>query len=104
MGVGVGECGLDYSFRHRGHEGEEQLRAFRAQATMAVELGKALVIHARNAEHLLFQVLCELVPPNHPVHVHCYTESLDLALQMCNAWPNLKLGFTGCVTWTESYI
>merc|ERR1711924_365070 len=95
--VGIGECGVDFSFRHKGDEAEQQMRAFRAQAAIAVELGKALVVHARGAEHLLFQVLCETVPPQHPVHLHCYTDSLDQAISLCDTWENLKV-FTGCVT------
>merc|ERR1711862_284906 len=67
------------------------------------ELGVALVVHARNAEHYLFEVLCELVPVQHPVHVHCYTDSLDQCLHLCDAWENLMIGFTGCVTFGGDY-
>ncbi|CAE7250796.1 tatD, partial [Symbiodinium pilosum] len=44
--VGLGECGLDF-FKHKPEEEEIQLKAFRAQTKLAVELGKALVVHAR---------------------------------------------------------
>merc|ERR1711957_498527 len=44
--VGVGECGLDF-FKHDKQDAQLQLRAFRAQVQLAVELGKALVVHAR---------------------------------------------------------
>lgn len=96
--VAIGECGLDFSFH--GHEGEAelQLHAFRSQAALAVELGKCLVVHARQAEALCFQVLSEVVPPKHPVHIHCYTESLQNARDLCEGWENLMIGFTGCIT------
>ncbi|CAK0884302.1 unnamed protein product [Prorocentrum cordatum] len=96
--VGIGECGLDFSFDHKGNEADLQLRAFRAQASLAVETGKALVVHARQAEQLCFQVLSETVPPDHPIHVHCYSDSLEHALQLCDVWENLRIGFTGCIT------
>ncbi|CAJ1330760.1 unnamed protein product, partial [Effrenium voratum] len=38
--VGIGECGLDF-FKHDRSEAELQLRAFRGQARLAVELRKA---------------------------------------------------------------
>ena len=44
--VGVGECGLDF-FKHDSSEADLQLRSFRAQAHLAVELQKPLVVHAR---------------------------------------------------------
>lgn len=96
--VGIGECGLDFSYQAAPAEAETQLHAFRAQASLAVELGKALVIHSRRSEHLLFQVMCEILPADHPIHVHCYTDSIDQAMQLCEVWSNLKIGFTGCVT------
>jgi len=58
-------------------------RAFRAQAALAVELGRALVVHARLVtrpnEALCLGVLRELVPREHPVHMHCYSDSLQHA-------------------------
>jgi len=102
--VGVGECGLDF-FKHDQGETDLQLRAFRAQAAIAVELGKALVVHGRlvtaQNEELCMKVLRDIVPPEHPVHIHCYGDSLDHAKQLCDRWPNLRLGFTGSITFRD---
>lgn len=80
-------------------------QAFRAQAKLAVELGKALVVHARlvtaQNEDLCFETLSELVPVDHPVHIHCYSDSLRHALQLCERWPNLRIGFTGAITFRD---
>ncbi|CAE8586740.1 unnamed protein product [Polarella glacialis] len=97
--VGIGECGFDF-FKHSEEEAEKQEQAFRAQAQLAVELGKALVIHARQAESLCLKVLSDLVPESHPIHLHCFSDSLSHALLMCQRWPNLRIGFTGSVTFT----
>lgn len=102
--VGIGECGLDF-FKHDNSETALQLRAFRAQAQLAVELGKALVVHARlvtaENEALCMNVLRELVPERHPVHIHCYSDSLEHARQLCSGWPNLRIGFTGAITFRD---
>merc|ERR1712023_572128 len=61
------------------------------------------VIHARNCEHLLFQVLCEIVPQQYPVHVHCYTDSVAQAVNLVEAWDNLMIGFTGAITFGAEF-
>jgi len=95
--VAIGECGLDF-FKHAQDEAAKQERAFRAQARLAVELEKPLVVHARQAEGLCMEVLRDLLPPQHPIHVHCYSDSLQHALELCERWENLRIGFTGAIT------
>jgi len=95
--VAIGECGLDF-FKHGRDEAEKQLRAFRGQVQLAVELNKPLVVHARRAEDLCMQVLSDLVPRHHPIHIHCYSDSVRHALQLCEQWENLRIGFTGSIT------
>lgn len=102
--VGIGECGLDL-FKHDRNVLRMQLGAFRSQARLAVEHGKALVVHARlvtrENERFFFQQLRELVPAEHPVHMHCYGDSLENALALCENWPRLRIGFTGAVTFKD---
>ena len=45
--VAIGECGLDFYRDRASHEAQE--RAFEGQAELALEAGKALVIHSREA-------------------------------------------------------
>ena len=105
--VGIGECGLDF-FKHSRtdpSEVERQLRAFRGQAQLAVELGKALVVHARMVtaenEELCFNTLSELVPVHHPIRMHCFGDSLEFAKALCARWPKLRIGFTGAITFRD---
>eukprot|EP00927_Polykrikos_kofoidii_P036679 TRINITY_DN30964_c0_g1_i1.p1 TRINITY_DN30964_c0_g1~~TRINITY_DN30964_c0_g1_i1.p1 ORF type:complete len:486 (-),score=71.99 TRINITY_DN30964_c0_g1_i1:28-1437(-) len=102
--VGIGECGLDF-FRHERGEAEVQVRAFKAQVSLAVELNKALVVHARlvtkENEALFLSVLLEVVPEDHPIHMHCYGDSLELAVELCRRWPRLRVGFTGAITFRD---
>jgi len=46
--VAVGETGLDYHYNHSPRP--EQLRSFEAQLALAVEMGKPVVVHAREAD------------------------------------------------------
>lgn len=102
--VGIGECGLDF-FKHDQREAEQQLTAFRAQAHLAVELGKALVVHGRltsaQNEELCMRELERIVPRHHPIHIHCYSDSLRHARELCERWPNLRIGFTGAITFRD---
>lgn len=102
--VGIGECGLDL-FKHDKLVLQRQLAAFRAQAQLAVDLRKALVVHARlvtsENEALFFRHLQELVPTEHPIHMHCYGDSLENALALCARWPRLRIGFTGAITFKD---
>mmetsp|Transcript_63409 Transcript_63409/g.206745 ORF Transcript_63409/g.206745 Transcript_63409/m.206745 type:complete len:438 (+) Transcript_63409:100-1413(+) len=102
--VGIGECGIDF-FKHDKSEAEKQVRVFRAQAKLAVELGKALVVHARlvtpENEDMCLRVLEETVPQDHPIHIHCFGDSLEHARQLIERWPRLRIGFTGAITFRD---
>lgn len=56
--VAVGETGLDYHYDHSPRD--EQRRAFAAQLTLAVEAGKPVVVHAREADADMAAMLREL--------------------------------------------
>jgi TatD DNase family protein len=68
--VAVGETGLDYYRDYAPRD--RQLKLFRAQAELAVELGKALVVHSRAADEDTAAVLAQL-PADHPVVLHCFS-------------------------------
>src|SRR2546425_11512635 len=53
--VAVGETGLDYPYDHSPRAA--QRRAFAAQLALAAELGKPLVVHARDADDDLAALL-----------------------------------------------
>lgn len=68
--VGIGECGFDFYRDHSPHDAQEA--AFRAQIALAKELGKALVIHTRDAWDDTFRVLDDEGPPPRLVF-HCFS-------------------------------
>jgi TatD DNase family protein len=74
--VGIGECGFDFYYEHSPRD--EQEAAFRWQIRVARDLGKALVIHSRDAWVDTFRVLDdEGVPPR--TVFHCFTGGPDEA-------------------------
>lgn len=92
-------------FKHDPSEEEIQLRAFRAQAELAVELGKALVVHARlvtrENETRFLSELKRVIPQHHPIHIHCFGDSLEHAQELISHYPRLRIGFTGAITFSD---
>ena len=69
--VAVGECGLDY---HRNYSPRPaQLRAFELQLGIAVDCGKPLFLHQRDAHDDLLVCLKNVEGRIGPVVVHCFT-------------------------------
>jgi len=92
----VGETGLDY-FRDYAPRGR-QLELFRAQAALAAELGKALVVHSRSAEADTLAVL-EKVPADVPVVMHCFSSPGLLPAALERRW---YVSFAGNVTYPKA--
>jgi TatD DNase family protein len=92
--VGVGESGLDY-FR-TGPEGvAAQQDSFRRHIALAKRVGKALVIHDRDAHADVLRILAEEGAPERVVF-HCY--SGDAAMARVCAEAGYYLSFAGPVT------
>jgi TatD DNase family protein len=70
----VGEVGLDYYHVKSGHQREKQENAFGRFIQLSQELGLPLVIHSRNAEERVF----ELVHGVDQAVYHCYGGSVEL--------------------------
>lgn len=92
--VGIGETGLDY-FR-TGPEGvAAQQDSFRRHIALAKRVGKALVIHDRDAHADVLRILAEEGAPERVVF-HCY--SGDAAMARVCAEAGYYLSFAGPVT------
>jgi TatD DNase family protein len=93
--VAIGECGLDY---HRNlSPPHAQRRAFDAQIGVAIECGKPLVIHTRDAAD---DTLAQLAGAGgHPVVLHCFSlpERLDEVLAR-----GYMTSFAGQVTYRKA--
>ena len=94
----VGETGLDHYWV--GPEGRPaQEESFRAHIALARELGKALVIHDRDAHADVLRVLADAGPPD-TVVFHCF--SGDAAMARYCAEQGWYVSFAGPVTFRNA--
>jgi TatD DNase family protein len=105
--VAIGEIGLDF-FRNLSPQ-DDQYRAFREQLAVAKSAKLPVVIHSRDADQEVFDVLAEyaegarvVLPEDRPIGVmHCYAGDLPLAMRY------IKIGFVlsiaGPVTYAKSH-
>ncbi len=97
--VGVGETGLDQHYKFSPFE--DQVAVFRAHAEAARTLGKVLIIHTREADEAMAELLEEEAGKG-PLSIlmHCYTSGMELAQRA------LKLGayfsFSGIITFKNA--
>ena len=86
--VAIGEIGLDF-YRDLSPR-ERQRQVFRQQLALAVEVGKPVIIHDREAHGEMRDILRDWVrslPANsplahHPGTLHCFSGDLDMAQEM----------------------
>lgn len=93
--VAIGECGLDYYYERSPRD--DQLTAFRAQIELALELGKPLIFHVREAFDDFFATLAEY--KNITGVVHSFTgeeNTLNKILEQ-----GLFVAFNGIITFTK---
>jgi TatD DNase family protein len=99
--VAVGETGLDYHYMHSPRE--TQRRAFAAQLQIGLELGKPVIVHARDADADMAAMLRALGPRPPVVVLHSFASGDDV-------WDaGMSIGayfsFSGMITfknWTQT--
>ncbi len=93
----VGETGLDYYWGRV--EPAIQQAAFRAHIEIAKQIGKALVIHDRDAHDDVLRILDEVGAPEHTVF-HCF--SGDISMSRYCVERGYVLSFAGTVTFKNA--
>lgn len=99
--VAVGECGLDYSFRCPSPI-PVQKRVLLRHIKIAKEFMKPLVLHSREAEDDVFELLCLEGMKNWPIHVHCFTGCHSQLHRFINEFENMYFGFTNLVSYSTA--
>jgi len=94
--VAVGETGLDHYRDYAPHA--RQLELFEAQARLAVERGKPIVVHTRSAEDETAAVLTSL-PDEATVVLHCFSSLRLLAPALERRW---YVSFAGNLTYPKA--
>lgn len=94
LAVSVGECGLDYNRNFSSKE--DQIHAFRQQVSLAIEIGKPLFVHEREAHEDLVKVFDEFDSASlPPIVVHCFTGTKEEANEYIQR--GYCIGFTGTI-------
>jgi TatD DNase family protein len=93
--VAVGETGLDHYRDYAPRPRQAEL--FRAQANLAAELEKPLVVHTRAADDDTLVVLAEVEPP--AVVLHCFSSPSLLAAAVDRGY---YVSFAGNVTYPKA--
>ncbi|MBR7619955.1 TatD family hydrolase [Phenylobacterium sp. 20VBR1] len=85
--VGIGECGLDFHYDLSPRE--IQAAVFRQHIVAARETGLPLVVHTRQADQVMGEILeAEHAKGAFPLLMHCYTSGAELAARCAalGAW------------------
>ncbi|XP_046881913.1 putative deoxyribonuclease TATDN2 isoform X2 [Hypomesus transpacificus] len=99
--VAFGEIGLDYSHKNSVNV-VKQKQVFERQLRLAVAMKKPLVIHCRDADKDLLEIMKKCVPRDYKIHRHCFTNSYSVIEPLLDAFPNLYVGFTGLITYPKA--
>ncbi len=91
--VAVGECGLDYyrDFSPR----PAQRRAFEKQLELAVECGKPVFLHQRDAHDDFMAIFQQFRPHLSGAVVHCFTDTREAMLEYLEL--DCHIGITGWI-------
>ena len=97
--VAIGEAGLDYHYDNSPRDLQE--RGFRTHIAAARETGLPLVIHARDADDDVAEILREeTVKGAFPAVLHCFTGGRALAFTAIEL--GLSISFTGILTYKKT--
>ena len=84
--IGIGETGLDFHYNYS--DKPDQYANFLAHIEAARETQLPLIIHSRNADVEMAELLeIEMKKGTFPALLHCYTGGAELAKTSCGPWP-----------------
>ncbi|KIM37399.1 hypothetical protein M413DRAFT_448467 [Hebeloma cylindrosporum] len=98
--VAWGEMGLDYHYDNSPRDIQQAV--FTRQLKQAIRLRKPLTIHTREADDDTERILKEEVPKDHPIHIHCFTDTPGFASRLLDHFSNLYICITGVITYATN--
>jgi TatD DNase family protein len=97
--IGIGESGLDYYYDNSSRAGQE--RSFRAHIQAARESGLPLIVHTRDADRDIIDLLrAAMAKAPFTGVIHCYSSSPELGFAAVEM--GLYLGLGGVLTFKRS--
>ena len=98
--VGIGECGIDITNWQGGRSIEDQIVLFEMQAALALEFNLPLVIHNRNGDAYVLQVLEKYKNTNLKAVNHCFASNWSYAGKLLNL--GHYISFSGKITYPNT--
>jgi TatD DNase family protein len=97
--VGIGEAGLDYYYEHSPKA--DQVRNFRAHIAASRETGLPLIVHARDADDDLCEIMSEESARGaFPGLIHCFSSTTKLARTALDL--GMMISISGIVTFKKA--
>lgn len=96
--VAVGECGLDFYYDHSPRD--VQLRVLREQWTLAIELDLPVVVHNRDSNEAMLEVVREEAFRALRADFHSFAGGLAMARELIDR--GFSLGFSGMITFPKA--
>jgi TatD DNase family protein len=96
--VAIGESGLDFFYQHSPPEAQEA--SLRRHLEVAAELDLPIVIHCRNAEHRLVEIVREAGMPPRGGVVHCFSGDAVAAREFVAL--GFHISFSGILTFRNA--
>lgn len=96
--VAIGEIGLDYYYDFSPKE--KQIEAFREQIELAIKLKLPAIIHNRDADADMMNIIREYTPKGLIAQFHCFNSTLEIARELVEM--KHFISFTGNITFKKA--
>ncbi len=96
--IGIGETGLDFYYNHS--DKNEQIKSFEEHIKAAIKLNIPLIIHSRNADANMFDILNNFKSFDLKILMHCFTGSKIFASKLLTL--NAYFSASGIITFKNS--
>lgn len=96
--VAIGESGLDFHYMHSPAEAQEA--ALRRHLELAAEVGKPIVIHCRDGERRMVEIVRETGMPPRGGVIHCFTGNAAAAREFLAL--GFHISFSGILTFKNA--
>lgn len=98
--VGIGECGIDMTGWKGGRSLEEQYDLFQLQIGLAIEKDLPIVVHNRNGDADILEILEKYKDTTLRGVVHCFTSDWEFAKKVLDL--GFHISFTAIVTYPSA--
>lgn len=97
--IGIGECGIDISNWKNGRPINEQIKIFEMQIILAKESSLPLVIHNRNGDEYVLNLLKKYSNPSLRGVIHCFDSDWSFAEKVLDL--GFYISFSGLITYPK---